>query len=51
MTCLEFFNILFLKEKKIKTGFYNAGFENSSILKIAKLVRSYTGAEIKIIKK
>jgi nucleoside-diphosphate-sugar epimerase len=45
------FQHFIFKGKKIKTGFYNAGFENLSILKIAKLVRSYTGAEIKIIKK
>ena len=36
-------------KKKIKPGFYNAGFENMSILKIAKIISELTKAKINII--
>src|SRR3990167_7465329 len=39
---------LFLLENKNIQGIYNAGFENISILDIAKLVQKYVKAEIKI---
>ncbi len=40
----------FLFNKKIPSGFYNAGFENLSILQIAKMVQKKTGAQIRLIK-
>jgi len=40
----------FLLNKKIPSGFYNAGFENLSILQIAKIIQKKTEAKIKIIK-
>ena len=39
-----------LKKKKIKQGFYNAGFENLSIIKIANIISKLTGAKINIFK-
>tara|TARA_B100000575_G_scaffold294639_1_gene312515 strand:+ start:1634 stop:2578 length:945 start_codon:yes stop_codon:yes gene_type:complete len=39
---------LFINKKNIPVGIYNAGFENISILKIAKIISSKTGANIKI---
>ncbi len=36
--------------KKIKPGFYNAGFENLSILNLAKKIRKKIGCDIKITK-
>ncbi len=39
--------LFFLKCEKKLSGIYNAGFENSSISKIAKLVQKHTGSEIK----
>src|SRR3989338_3386969 len=39
---------IFLLENSTIRGIYNAGFENLSILSIAKLVRKYVDAEIKI---
>ena len=39
----------FLKNDDIRSGCYNAGFENISILDIAKRVSSKTNAEIKIL--
>ena len=38
----------FLKNPNIKSGCYNAGFENLKIMDIAKLVQQETGAEIEI---
>ena len=40
----------FLLKKKIPTGIYNAGFENMSIISIAKLVSNITGAKIEVQK-
>ena len=40
----------FLKTNKKYAGIYNAGFENRSIIKIAKEVALRTGAKIKVIK-
>lgn len=40
----------FLRKPKLKTGSYNAGFENIKILDIAKKIRILTGADIKITK-
>ena len=37
-----------INKNKIKSGFYNAGFENTSILDIAKLVSENTGAKINV---
>lgn len=42
--------ITLLKTKKIKPGIYNAGFENLSILDIAKKVKKIIPSKIKIIK-
>ena len=44
------FNHFIINSKKIKSGIYNAGFENLSIIKIAKIIKNFTGAKIKIIK-
>ena len=41
----------FLKNEKIKSGIYNAGFENLSILDIAKKVSKICNCKLKIIKK
>lgn len=38
----------FLNSPNIASGFYNAGFENLSIMSIAKLVSELTGAEIEV---
>jgi nucleoside-diphosphate-sugar epimerase len=38
----------FLKKYTLPTGFYNAGFENLSILDIANVVSSYANSEIEI---
>ena len=40
----------FLKNKKFKSGFYNAGFENLSILKIAKKIQKIIPSKIKVSK-
>jgi nucleoside-diphosphate-sugar epimerase len=40
----------FINNINIPSGFYNAGFENMSVLKIAKQISKVTGAEIKITK-
>ena len=40
----------FIFSKKLKTGVYNAGFENLSIYNIAKKIAKKTKAKIKIIK-
>ena len=40
----------FLVKKKIPPGIYNAGFENMSVISIAKLVSNITGAKINIKK-
>lgn len=40
---------LHLMDGKAKPGVYNAGFENISILEIAKSIANETGAEIKIV--
>ena len=40
----------FFLKKNIKSGFYNAGFENLKIMKIAKIIQLKTGAKIKISK-
>ena len=37
----------FFLKKNIKSGFYNAGFENLKIMKIAKIIQLKTGAKIK----
>lgn len=42
--------LYFLKTNKKYAGIYNAGFENRSIIKIAKEVALRTGAKIKVIK-
>lgn len=42
--------LFFLKKKIKQTEIYNAGFENLSILQIAKIVSKKTGANIKVIK-
>ena len=42
--------LFFLKCKKKLSGIYNAGFENSSINKIAKLVQKHTGSKIEYFK-
>lgn len=39
---------LFVEKKTIPAGIYNAGFENLSIMKIAKIISSKTKAKIKI---
>ena len=44
------FQHFIFNKKKIKPGFYNAGFENMSILKIAKIISQLTKAKINIIK-
>ena len=44
------FQHFIFKGKKIKSGFYNAGFENLSILKIAKIIQNLTGSKIKVTK-
>ncbi len=41
---------LFIKNN-LKPGFYNAGFENLSIINIAKKIKKHTGCNINIIKK
>ena len=38
----------FLKNKKIESGFYNAGFENLKIIEIANIVKDKIGATINI---
>ncbi len=40
----------FIKYPKLDSGFYNAGFENISIMSIAKLVSNITNAKIKVTK-
>ena len=40
----------FFLKKNIPTGFYNAGFENLKIIKIAKMIQKKTNVKIKIIK-
>jgi len=40
----------FLYKKKIKSGIYNAGFENMSVLKIAKLISKYIPSKIIVSK-
>jgi nucleoside-diphosphate-sugar epimerase len=40
----------FFLKKNIKSGFYNAGFENLKVLDIAKMIQKKTGANIKILK-
>jgi nucleoside-diphosphate-sugar epimerase len=40
----------FLNNKNIDSGFYNAGFENLSILEIAKKISLITNSKIKILK-
>ena len=42
------FQYFMINKNKIKSGFYNAGFENTSILDIAKLVSENTGAKINV---
>jgi nucleoside-diphosphate-sugar epimerase len=42
--------IHFIKNPEIKTGNYNAGFENLKIIDIAKLVQKYIPSKIKIFK-
>ena len=42
--------LFFLKCSKKLSGIYNAGFENLSITKIAKLVRKHTGSKIQFFK-
>ncbi len=44
------FQHFIFKKNKIKPGFYNAGFENLSILGIAKKIKLLTDTKIKIIK-
>ena len=44
------FQHFIFKGKKIKSGFYNAGFENLSILKIAKIIQNLTGSKITVTK-
>ncbi len=41
---------IFFIKKNLKTGFYNAGFENLKIYEIAKKISNYTNCKIKIIK-
>ena len=41
----------FLKNEKIKSGIYNAGFENLSIINIAKKISKICDCKLKIIKK
>ena len=38
----------FMENSQIESGFYNAGFENLSIISIAKKVSELTGADVKI---
>ena len=40
----------FINKPKIKSGFYNAGFENISIMSIAKLISKITKVKIKVTK-
>jgi len=40
----------FINKPKIKSGFYNAGFENISIMSIARLISKITKAKIKVTK-
>lgn len=40
----------FFLKKNIKSGFYNAGFENLKVIDIAKKIKKKTGANIKILK-
>ena len=40
----------FIKNEKIKSGIFNAGFENLSILNIAKKIAKVTGCELKVNK-
>jgi nucleoside-diphosphate-sugar epimerase len=40
-----------LKNEKIKSGIYNAGFENLSIINIAKKISKICDCKLKIIKK
>ena len=40
----------FLKKNKFYSGIYNAGFENKSIIEIAKTVKNITNSKINIIK-
>ena len=40
----------FFLKKNIKSGFYNAGFENLKVIDIAKMIQKKTGANIKIFK-
>tara|TARA_B100000989_G_scaffold198298_1_gene149804 strand:+ start:3632 stop:4579 length:948 start_codon:yes stop_codon:yes gene_type:complete len=44
------FQHFIINKNKIRSGFYNAGFENLSILKIAKMISKFTGAKINILK-
>ena len=43
--------IHFLNNKKIQSGFYNAGFENLKILDIAKMIQKYIPSKIIVKKK
>ena len=43
--------IHFLNNKKIQSGFYNAGFENLKILDIAKMIQKYIPSKIVVKKK
>ena len=43
------FIFFLLTTQKIKNGFYNAGFENISINKIAKIIAKKTGAKISFL--
>jgi nucleoside-diphosphate-sugar epimerase len=40
----------FFLEQNLKSGFYNAGFENLKIINIAKIIQKKTKAKIKISK-
>ena len=42
------FQHFIIYKNKIKSGFYNAGFENIAIFDIAELVSEYTGAKINV---
>ncbi len=44
------FQYFIFNKKKIEPGFYNAGFENLSILKTANIISQLTGAKINIMK-
>ena len=40
----------FFLKRKIQSGFYNAGFENLKIIKIANMIKDKTNAKIKVIR-